>query len=71
MHYEMKYAVDRHVPLLSYINPSALITDAFYFLYIFENHTRFFLILGLLFLLAAILCIISFLQLRREKYASV
>ena len=39
----MRHTVARKAPVLSYINPAALITDEFYRLYIIESHRRFFL----------------------------
>jgi len=71
MFVNMKDIIARTMPVLSYINPAALITDAFYSLYVFENHDRFFLNLGLLMLISAAMCFASFLQLRGEKYASL
>lgn len=67
----IKDVVARKAPFLAYINPAALITDAFYSLCMFDTHRRFFLNIGLLFLIASIMCISSFLRLRREKYASL
>jgi len=67
----MKDMVARKAPVLSYINPAALITDAFYSLYIFESHRRFFLNIGLLLLISSSMCILSFLRLRRDRYAGL
>lgn len=71
MYVNMRDIVARKLPLLSYINPATLITDAFYSLYVYANHTRFFINIGLLFVIAVILCAASFFRLRREKYASL
>jgi ABC-2 type transport system permease protein len=68
---EVKDIVARKAPVLSYINPAALISDAFYSLYVFDSHRRFFINIGMLCLLSAIMCTASFMQLRRERYASV
>ena len=67
----MKDIIARKAPILSYINPAALITDAFYSLYIFEGHRRFFLNIALLLLISLAICILSFLNLRRDRYASL
>jgi ABC-2 type transport system permease protein len=67
----MKDIIARKAPVLSYINPAALITDAFYSLYIFESHRRFFLNIGLLLVISADMCILSFVRLRRDRYASL
>lgn len=71
MYPNMKYIIDRAVPWLSYINPVALISDAFYSLYIFAGLDRFALNLGLLGLIAAALTLASYMGLRREQYASL
>ena len=67
----MKDIIARKAPILSYINPAALITDAFYSLYILEGHRRFFLNIALLLLISLAICILSFLRLRRDRYASL
>ncbi|HHU75857.1 MAG TPA: ABC transporter permease [Firmicutes bacterium] len=68
---DMKYIIATRVPLLAYINPAALITDAFYSLYIFDSHHRFYLNIGLLCLLSALMSLLSFLRLRGERYGSI
>lgn len=67
----MKHTIARKAPVLSYINPAALITDAFYSLYVFASHRRFFLNIGLLLLISGAMCTLSFLRLRRDRYASL
>jgi len=67
----MKDIIARKAPFLSYINPAALITYAFYSLYVFASHRRFLLNIGLLLLISAAMCILSFLRLRRDRYASL
>ena len=68
---DMKEVVARNAPVLAYINPAALISDAFYSLYVFDTHRRFFINIGMLLLISAIICGISFVHLRRERYASL
>lgn len=68
---EIKYIIACKVPVLSYINPAALIADAFYSLYIFEGHHRYLLNIGLLLLISAAMCTASFVRLRRERYAAI
>ena len=65
----IKDLVSRKVPPLSYVNPAALISDAFYSLYIFGSHPRVFINIGLLFMLSALMCTASFMKLRRTRYA--
>lgn len=71
MFMNMKDIVMRYAPVLSYLNPAALITDAFYSLYIFSGHQRFFLNVGLLATLTMLFCLGSFWCLRGERYASI
>ncbi len=71
MFIEMKYIVAQNVPLLSYINPAALLSDAFYSLNIYESLTRFYLNFGLLCSLSVLLSVASYMLVRREKYASI
>ncbi len=68
---DMKYIVAVKVPFLSYINPAALIADAFYSLYVFDTHRRFFINIGMLCLISAVFCVASFAILRRDEYASI
>ena len=68
---EIKYIIACKAPVLSYINPAALIADAFYSLYIFESHHRYLLNIGLLLLISAAMCAASFIRLRRERYAAI
>ncbi|MEA4883595.1 MAG: ABC transporter permease [Clostridia bacterium] len=68
---EMKDTIARKAPVLSYINPATLINDAFYSLYVFDNHRRFFVNIGMLCLISALMCAVSFIQLRRDRYASI
>jgi ABC-2 type transport system permease protein len=68
---QLKYIIQRNVPLLSYINPVALITDAFYALYFFDGHERFFLNIGLLCCFTVIFGALTYLVIRRQKYESL
>ncbi len=68
---DIKYRIALKAPLLSYINPLALITDSFYSLYIFAGLHRFWLNMAILALLWLTFSLISFALLRRERYASL
>jgi len=68
---DMKEVIARKAPVLSYINPAALIADAFYSLYVFDTHRRFFINIGMLCVISVVMCVASFMQLRRERYASI
>lgn len=71
MFVNMKYLMQKSVPFLSYINPAALIADAFYSLYTYATYERFWTNIMLLLLFSAVLSVFSFLLLRRERYASI
>ena len=68
---DIRTYINLYAPVLSYINPAALITDAFYCLYVFESHTRYFLNIGILCGISALFCLGSYLLVRRQKYASI
>ena len=71
MYANIKYLVDKSMPLLSYINPAALITDGFYTLYYYNNHQRFFINISILTLLTIVFCLTTYFIIRRQKYASI
>lgn len=71
MNVDIKYIVQSNFPIVAYINPSNLITDGLYTLYYYDSFTRYFVNLGLLGAFGVIFCILTFLILRRQKYASV
>lgn len=68
---DIKHIINLKAPVLSYINPAALIADAFYSLYVFDTYRRFFINICMLCLISAVLCGVSFLRLRRERYESI
>lgn len=71
MYDKMKYIINTKVPILGYLNPANLITDSFYALYYYDTHTRFFLNMGLLCGYMILFGFITYLSLRRQKYASI
>lgn len=68
---DLKYIVQSKFPLVAYLNPANLITDAFYSLYYYETNGRYFLNLGILCLFGVVSCMVTYLVLRRQKYASI
>jgi len=68
---EMKYIVMESAPIMAYLNPANLITDAFYSLYFFDSYNRFFLNIGLLIGFTIIFYSLTYITLRRQKYASI
>lgn len=71
MNHDMKYIVNKNVPILGYLNPANLIADSFYSLYYYNTHAQFFKDIVLLSVFAAVFSIITYLVLRRQKYASL
>lgn len=68
---DIKYTVTQAVPIMAYINPANLISDALYSLYYYSSHARFFLNFALLIGFALVFYICVYLVIRRQKYASI
>ncbi|MEI6602414.1 MAG: ABC transporter permease [Clostridia bacterium] len=71
MYVDMKYIVTKAAPIMAYINPANVITDGFYALYYYDTHTRYFMNLSILVGFFALFCILTYLILRRRRYASI
>lgn len=71
MSVQVKYIVATRLPLLQYINPAHIITDAFYSLYYYETKERFFLNIGLMIGYSLVFGVITYVANRRKKYASI
>ncbi len=67
----MKYVVDTYAPIVNLVNPAALITDGFYNLYYYGLNDHFILDLILLLVFSAVMLLISYRGLRRQKYDSI
>jgi len=67
----VKFAIDQNVPIINRINPAALIVDSFYALNIYDTYDRYLQNMLTLGGISILLLIISFVILRRNKYASV
>jgi ABC-2 type transport system permease protein len=67
----VKYTVTHTVPVLAYINPANLITDALYSLYYYSSPARFYGNIGLLFGFSVVFYLIVFAVTGRQKYASL
>lgn len=63
--------IEHHVPIVNDINPAALICDSFYALNVYEGYGRFAGNMVLLVVITVILTILSYLVVRRNKYASL
>jgi len=71
MYVDIKYLITKNIPILGYLNPANLITDGFYSLYFYDDHTRFFINLGGVLVFTTLLCVGTYLVLRRRRYASI
>ncbi len=68
---KMKYIIQQNVPVLSYLNPISLLTDAFYALYYYDTHARFFFNIGLLTAYTLAFGLATYLIIRRQRYDSI
>lgn len=68
---DMKYIITQAIPIMAYINPANLITDAFYSLYYYDTYGRFFMNIGLLCGFVAVFYLIVYFSLRRQRHASL
>ncbi|MEI6101566.1 MAG: hypothetical protein WCP73_06985 [Eubacteriales bacterium] len=71
MSQSIKLSITQAAPILAYINPANVISDAFYSLYYYTNHDRFFLSIAILFIMSGVFYLIVYLITRRQKYASI
>ncbi|HHW49197.1 MAG TPA: ABC transporter permease [Clostridiaceae bacterium] len=71
MYQDMKYIIARNVPVLSYLNPLNLLTDAFYCLYYYDTFSRFAVNIGILCIFIILFSGGTYLIIRRRKYASL
>lgn len=67
----LKYIIVHNVPVLAYLNPANLITDAFYSLYYYTSLTRYFTNIGLLVAFTALFFTVVVVVTGRRKYASL
>jgi len=71
MYVDIKYMIIKNAPIVGYLNPANLITDGFYALYFYDDHTRFYINLAGILIFTALFCIGTYLVLRRRRYASL
>ena len=71
MYNGMKDLIEHTCPIINRINPAALITDCLYSLNMYDTYDRFISDIAIMGIMAFLLCIGSFLLLRRNKYASI
>jgi len=71
MYLNMKYIIAQKAPILAYLNPVNLLTDAFYSLYYYDTYSRYTLNLGILGIFIFVFCTATYFIIRRQKYASL
>lgn len=67
----MKYIVDQNMPIISWLNPAARISDAFYCLYYFDDYQRYCQNIAVIMAMAAGMFLLSAFSLRRQNYESI
>ncbi len=68
---DIKYLVDKNLPIVSLLNPVNVLADSFYALYYYDSYDRYLLNLMILMGFSVVFCLITYQVLRREKYASI
>ena len=71
MYVDIKYMIAKAAPIMAYINPANVITDGFYSLYYYDTYSRFFVNAGILCVFIFVLCFLTYMILRRRRYASI
>lgn len=67
----INYTVMEKAPVLAWLNPAARITDAFYCLYYYDTYDRYFLNIGILLVMAAVMFAVTALFIRRQQHESI
>lgn len=68
---QMKYIIEKNVPILGHINPVNMITDGLYSLYCYDNLDRYYSNVFGLIIFSFVMFGISYIFLRRKKYDSI
>jgi ABC-2 type transport system permease protein len=67
----MNYIVHERAPIVSWLNPAARITDAFYSLYYYDTYDRYLLNLGIVAGMTVCLLAVTAVFVRRQRYDSI
>ncbi|MBR0351094.1 MAG: ABC transporter permease [Clostridia bacterium] len=67
----LKYVIDKNIPIINLINPANMITDGYYALYYYNTLDRYWFNIASLLVVCAVLLLLSFFSLRRQKYDSI
>lgn len=71
MVHQMKYIIAEKLPILGYINPVNLVSDAMYSLYYYDTYERYITNVLVLCLITILLGLASYIGIRRKNYASI
>lgn len=71
MYGNMKQVIEANVPIVNRLNPAALISDAFYYLNVFDDPSAYLLRAGILGAYSAGITVLAIVMLRRERYVSI
>ena len=67
----INYQIAEKAPVVSWLNPAARITDAFYCLYYYDTFDKYFLNIGIILAMTLVMFAITSLFLRRQRYESI
>jgi ABC-2 type transport system permease protein len=68
---DIKYLISQNAPIVGYLSPATLISDAFYSLYYYDGFSRYFVNIAILCALCVLFGVITCVVLRRKTYASI
>lgn len=68
---DMRMIIANHAPIINYINPVSMITDALYALYYYTTLDRYFFNIVSLIVFSAVMLVLSYYFIRRKKYDSI
>ena len=67
----INYTVAQKAPLVAWINPVARLTDAMYCLYYYDTYERYFLNIGIILAMSAVMLAVTAVFVRRQRYESI
>ena len=67
----IKTLVQNRIPVLAWLNPVNLLSDSFYCLYYYDSLHRYALNMAAVCAFVAVFCVVTYLTIRRRKYASI
>ena len=68
---EVKYYIAENLPIIGYLNPATLLSDALYALYYYDFSIRFFINIAGMSLYSLLFCTLTYFIIRGRKYASL